>query len=240
MHQCLCAFVAPLVALLLVSSNSVETAQRDKRQLLALVAFDDPIQRDAFDNKTDDQNDDAGRFYPLKIGNSWQYRIGDAKFVFKITRFEKVGDQMCARIEMSTGGQAQAVEHVAVKDGSICRYQFEGKQAEPPVKFLERPDQVGHTWKVKSTIGQEKLAGTFKIGKVDKVTVPAGTFHNVVTSSSDDMDANGQKIGFTYYFARDVGMIKQTIKIHNQEIAIELEKFEPADGKSTADRKPSD
>jgi hypothetical protein len=240
MYQWLCALVAPLVALLLVLPNFVETARRDKGRTVALVAFDDPIQRDAFDSKTDDQNDDAGRYYPLKVGNAWQYKIADAKFVYKITRLEKVGDQTCARIEMSVGDKAQAVEHVALKDGSICRYQFEGKQAEPPVKFLERPDQVGHTWKVKSTIGQEKLAGTFKIGKVDKVTVPAGTFHNVVTSSSDDMDANGQKIGFTYYFAKDVGMIKQTIKIHNQEVTIELEKFEPADGKATADRKPPD
>jgi hypothetical protein len=54
------------------------------------------------------------------------------------------------------------------------------------------------------------------------------------------MDANGQKIGFTYYFARDVGMIKQTIKIQTQEVVIELEKFEPADAKSTVDRKPAD
>jgi len=56
--------------------------------------------------------------------------------------------------------------------------------------------------------------------------VPAGTYKDVITSGSDNLDANGQKISFKYYFAKDVGMIKQTIKIQTQEVVIELEKFD--------------
>jgi hypothetical protein len=237
MHTWLLVFIS-LLAALLGLSKPVETFRSEQSH--TPVAFDDRTQRDAFDNKTDDQQNDAASYYPLKVGNTWHYKIGDTKMVLTVTRFEKIADQTCARVEMRTGGNTQAVEHIALKDGGVYRYGFEGKQAEPPVKFLEHPERLGHTWKVKSAIGGEKLSGTFKIGKVDKLTVPAGTFHNVVTASSEDMDANGQKIGFTYYFAKDVGMIKQTIKILTQEVAIELEKFEPADGKANPDRKPPD
>src|SRR5690349_13285966 len=100
MHHWLCAFVVPLVAMQVVPSSPVEMARRDKGRTVALVALDDPVQREAFDNKTDDQNDGAGRYYPLKVGNAWNYKVTGATFQMKVTRFEKVADQMCARIEM--------------------------------------------------------------------------------------------------------------------------------------------
>jgi hypothetical protein len=165
-------------------------------------------------------------YYPLKVGNTWYYKIGDTKFEMKVTKLEKVDDQTVARIEMSVGGKPQAVEKVGVKDDGLYRYMFEDKKADPPVRFLKLPPKKDETWEVKSTIGAEKLAGTFKSGEVDELKVPAGTYKNVVTSSSDNLDANGTKISFTYYFAKDVGMIKQTITIQQQQVVIELEKFE--------------
>jgi hypothetical protein len=166
-------------------------------------------------------------YYPLKVGNAWTYKIGDTKFVLKVAKFEEKNKQLCARIEMSVNDKVQAVEHVAVKDDGVYRYAFENKEADPPVKFLKLPPKKDETWDVKSTIGAEKLSGTFKIGEMDKLTVSGKDYPNVITSSSENLDANGQKITFTYYFAKDVGMIKQTIKISGQEVVIDLEKFEP-------------
>jgi hypothetical protein len=179
-------------------------------------------------------------YYPLKIGTKWTYKIGETHFTLTVTKHEEVESeggkkQLCARIEMAgNDGKVQAVEHVAVKEDGVYRYMFENKKAEPPVKFLKLPPMKGDTWDVTAKIGAEKLSGTFKIGEVaDDVKVPAGTYkkENVVTSGSDNLDANGQKISFTYYFAKDVGMIKQTIKIMTQEVIIELEKYEPGTGK---------
>jgi hypothetical protein len=171
-------------------------------------------------------------YYPLKVGTTWQYKIGETHFTLKVAKLEEVEaegkKQMCARVEMATAdGKVQAVEHVAVKDNGVFRYMFEGKKAEPPVMFLKLPPNKGDTWEVESKISTEKLKGTFKTGEVDEVKVPAGTYKSVITSGSDNLDANGQKITFTYFFAKDVGMIKQTIKILTQEVVIELEKFEP-------------
>ena len=72
-----------------------------------------------------------------------------------------------------------------------------------------------------------KFGGIYhKIGKVDEVKVPAGTFRNVVTSSSDNLDSNGQKIGLTYYFAKDVGIVKQTVVTEGLNVIMELDRFE--------------
>jgi hypothetical protein len=170
-------------------------------------------------------------YYPLKIGNTWTYKIGETHFTMKVVKYEDVESegkkQTCARVEMSgSDGKVQAVEHVAVKEDGVYRYMFENKKAEPPVRFLKLPPKKDDTWDVNSKIGAEKLSGTFKIGEEAEVKVPAGTYKDVITSASENLDANGQKISFKYYFAKDVGMIRQTIKIQNQEVVIELEKFE--------------
>ena len=83
------------------------------------------------------------------------------------------------------------------------------------------------TWKVDSSVaGMGKLTGTFKSGEVDELKVGEKKYEKVVTVSSDDMVAGGQKISVTYYFAKDVGMVKQTLTVNGQQIVIELDKFE--------------
>ena len=55
--------------------------------------------------------------------------------------------------------------------------------------------------------------------------VPAGTYKDVYMTTGE-CDANGVKMSFTYYFAKDVGMIKQVTKLPGQVVTLELEKFE--------------
>jgi hypothetical protein len=166
-------------------------------------------------------------YYPLEVGNTWHYKLDTTKFSLKVVKHEKVGDVVTARIEMSMDGKVMATEHVFVKDDGIYRYDFEGKKAEPPVKFFALPPKADATWTVDSKVGGETLKGTFKMGEAKDVKVPAGTY-NTFTSASDDLDASGMKISFTSYYAKDVGMVKQVIKAAGQETTIELEKFEPA------------
>jgi hypothetical protein len=168
-------------------------------------------------------------YYPLAVGNTWNYKVGEVKFVMKVAKYEEINKQLCARVEMSVNDKVQAVEHVFVKpEDGVYRAAFENKQADPPVKFLKLPPKAGETWEVKSKIGAESLSGTFKSGEVAELMVGGTKYSNVYTSESDNLDANGTKIAFKYYFAKDVGMIKQTIKIAGQEVNIELEKFEAA------------
>jgi hypothetical protein len=166
-------------------------------------------------------------YYPLKIGDTWIYKAGQVSVSSTITKYERVGDQMCARIESSTGGKVVATEDVAVKPDGVYRCASAENKVDPPLLFLKLPAAKDLTWSVNSTTAGQKISGTFTSGMEDKVTVASGTYENVYTCTGD-CETSGIKINFKYFFAKDVGMIKQIIKLPTQEITLELEKFEPA------------
>src|SRR4051812_24542641 len=53
-------------------------------------------------------------YYPLQIGNTWSYRIGDNRYSLKVAKYEKVGDLNCARLEMVVNGKVVATEDIGV------------------------------------------------------------------------------------------------------------------------------
>jgi hypothetical protein len=182
----------------------------------------------AQDKEKDKAKDKAGEtpYYPLAVGNTWHYRAGENRFAMRVARHEKVGDAMTARIEMLVEGKARSHENVGVTGDGIYRYSYEGKEAKPPVRFFKLPPKKGDTWTVDSKWGTETIKGTFKTGE-ETVTVPAGKYETF-TASCDKFTAGDTEISVTYYFAQNVGVVKQVIEASGQRIVIELEKFEPA------------
>jgi hypothetical protein len=167
-------------------------------------------------------------YYPLKVGNTWTYKSGTETITVTVAKLEEIDKQMSARIEASGGSiKGPLSENIVIKADGIFRVAAVDKKVEPPVKLLGLPPKKGDSWKIDAKIGSEKLEGKFESGEVDEVKVPAGTYKNVVTVTGSDIDANGVKMSMTYYFAKEVGMVKQSLKIAGQEIVLELEKFEP-------------
>ena len=91
---------------------------------------------------------DAGRdaetapdpsYYPLHVGDTWTYSLGGTRFEMKVVRHERFAGTTCARVEMQLDGRTMSHEHVAVRDGGVYRFGFEGAQADPPVLFLKLP-----------------------------------------------------------------------------------------------------
>jgi hypothetical protein len=178
---------------------------------------------------------DAGRdgetaagpsYYLLNVGDTWTYSLGGNKFVLTVVRHEQFAGVTCARIEMQLDGRVMSFEHVAVRDGGVYRYGFEGQQADPPVRFLPLPPRPGEEWKLDSKLGKETITGTMKAGGEETVTVPAGTFRAVPVVGK--LKANGMDVESTTHFARGVGMVRQKIQLGGQAVTIELEKFQPA------------
>ena len=199
--------------------------------LLPAFAADDKPAEKADKDKPAEKSDkmDESAYYPLKLNNVWNYKLGDnTKFRLKAVKDEQYEGKPSVRVEMiGDGDKPLSYENIEVKQDGVYRLGFEGNKADPPVQFLKLPFKDGETWKVDSKIGKETLKGSFKMGKEEKVKVPAGEYDCIYTES-DDLDANGMKVSFKTYFAKGVGMVKQTIKIGQQEVVIELEKFEPA------------
>src|SRR5436305_5050593 len=72
-------------------------------------------------------------YYPLKLGTTWTYRVGDDRVTIKVAKVEKVGDQMTALLEATNAAKAKLSENVAAKADGVYRFAAEGKKIDPPV-----------------------------------------------------------------------------------------------------------
>lgn len=173
-------------------------------------------------------------YYPLQVGTTWHYRSGEGKFSIQVAKHEKVGDTLCARLEVKRDGKVVAWQHLAVTSDGVYRHDLtetsSGKEVtqtpKPPILVLKLPPKKGDRWKVDSKAGSDVFRGAFKIDE-EEVKVPAGTY-KAIRVSSQDLEVKGLKPTITTYYAKDVGMVKQVIKEGSATAEIELEKFEPA------------
>jgi hypothetical protein len=173
-------------------------------------------------------------YYPLQVGTTWHYKAGDGKFTIRVTRHEKVGDVLCARLEATRDGKVIAWQHLSVTADGVYRHDLTDQHTgtavtqspRPPMLVLKLPPKSGETWKVDSRADGKTFRGSFKIDE-QEVKIPAGAF-KAVRVTSQDLEINGLKPVITTYFASGAGMVKQTIQEGDSKIEIELEKLETA------------
>lgn len=176
----------------------------------------------------------ATPYYPLNVGDTWTYRAGDNRFSLKVAEIKTVEGKPRAKVELLVNNKAVSSEQIGVTKDGVVRYTFEGKEAKPPIEFLKLPPKPDVTWKIDSEVietapnaTKHTVKGSFKSGKEEEVKVTAGTY-KAVTVTGQDIEADGVKIQkLTYYFAENVGMVKQVIELEGNTIVIELETYEP-------------
>jgi hypothetical protein len=162
-------------------------------------------------------------YFPLKIGSRWEYKSAQAQIVIEIKTTEKVGGVECTKLEASVGDKVVATESVAATKDGVYRYLAQGQQPKPPVRFIKLPPKDGDKFNIDSDMGGKKIKGTFTTS-TGEVTVPAGKF-NCIIVKTEDMEAAGQKIKSTCWYAENVGMVKQVVEIMGETITLELEKY---------------
>lgn len=165
-------------------------------------------------------------YVPLKVGTTWSYKVNDKTFVSKISKHEKMGDTMCAVIEASMDGNVVATEHVYITDDGVYRAAYNGEKVEPPLRYFKLPPKKGDTWNFECKVQAQTLKGSFA---VDEEEIQIGEKkYKTFTSCATDFEAEGQKISTKYWFAENVGMVKQWVKMGDTEFTLELDKYEPA------------
>jgi hypothetical protein len=180
----------------------------------------------------DDEKMGESAWYPLKPNSVWHYKLGDgAKFKLKAVKEEKFENKTPSmRVEMLDPGandKMMSWENIQITKDGVFRLAFEGNKADPPVKFMALPPKKDESWPVESKIGKETLKGKFKMGEEAKLKIGDKEYTDLYYTECDDLDANGMKVKFKTYFAKDVGMVKQIITVGAQpDIVIELEKYE--------------
>ncbi|HLW66120.1 MAG TPA: hypothetical protein VKS79_12485 [Gemmataceae bacterium] len=164
-------------------------------------------------------------YYPLKVGNTWHYKLGDKKASTKVTALEKIGDLMTARIETIIDGNVVANENIAETADGIVRVAVNGQKADKPVLLLKLPPNKGDSWDINTKIAGETVKGKFTVSE-EEVQVPAGKFKAV--TSSGDFQLNGEPARFGYWFAPDVGIVKVSMVAMDVDLTWELQKFDAA------------
>jgi hypothetical protein len=190
----------------------------------------------ADDAKAAHPDDAKGGYYPLEMGTRWSYTLttpnGKKDLTAEDERTEKLGNDTCTVVitKDSDGTQIGAEDIVERPDG-VYRAGYGGTQVNPPFLILKLPAEKGLSWKNSSTALGAQITASFTIDDASEdVTVPAGSFKCIVTST-DDLSGNGQRIGsLKTYYAKGVGIVKQVSTLNGTPITLELTKFEaPAD-----------
>jgi hypothetical protein len=162
-------------------------------------------------------------YYPLRPGAQWTYRSGEQKVMLRVTKLEKVGDALCAVLETKRGDGLPITEHLGVRKDGLYRFKALTFPLEPPLCVLKLPPQKGASWTLDSRLGADVVKGTSTLDEME-ITVPFGKVNALVVKT--ELPRGDQKFTITTYFARGVGMVKQTQNLGGKEITLELETFE--------------
>jgi hypothetical protein len=182
-------------------------------------------------------------YYPLKVGQEATYRTGeDGKgepVVIRVERTVPLEFMRDGKEEKVTGfvlriGKAETTEQVAVLSDGVYRFAAAGKTYKPPILFFKISNDVvnGGSWKVETKADDGKLIhGTF-VGGTEPIDINVnGKLETKVTAikiRSKDFRIDDQPMVMESWFVKDMGLVKQHVKIGKIESTLQLEKLKQA------------
>jgi hypothetical protein len=182
-----------------------------------------------------DDKVETSPYFPTKVGSTWTYKAAnlpiDGKVVYKVVKHEKVGDTMCAFLELSIDGRVlpNTTDAFAVKKDGVYRYTLYERKLDTPVLVLKLPPKKGEDWKIDSKLGENKVSCKFTVTE-EKLTVPAGKYDAFEVRGkvevSGKVEGGSQTIELTNFYVKDIGIAKIKADIGGLLLEFELEKFE--------------
>jgi hypothetical protein len=133
-------------------------------------------------------------FHPTKKGTKWVYDYAGREEVLVVTSAEQQGE--CRVVSVCAEEEDQLVLRwrIVVHENGIHRLKIGDRRSCKPHWVLKLPARVGDTW--------EADFGTARVGALEKVEVPAGTFDAVrIDWTLPDEVAS-------FWYAPDVGPVK--------------------------------
>ncbi|MCE9564194.1 MAG: hypothetical protein K8U57_19295 [Planctomycetes bacterium] len=168
----------------------------------------------------------AEGYFPLKPKTKWTYKIQDQVIEVVVAGSEKVGTEDCTKVDTLVNGKVVASEVYSVRADGVYRVKVKDDKIDPPVKVLQIPVEKGKSWDVKSKVGTQTVAGTFKV-KDDKEKIKIMDKEvEAVHVEGLDLDVAGTKTTVQMWFVKDKGIVKLSYKIQEAESVLELTKLE--------------
>jgi len=174
-------------------------------------------------------------YFPTKVGTEWEYRDGNetvrvqvvGKEMRDVTKVDEDGGEKtykvtCAKLQMTNGARTQE-EIIGVLGDGIYRFAAAGRDLTPPLQILKLPFRQGSTWEGLAKSEGLILKGAFTC-KEEMVAVPAGEFR-ALHVACPDFDIGTKKMALDFWFAQDVGIVKQRFKTGSFEKVLELKRY---------------
>ncbi|MHB1561184.1 MAG: TapB family protein [Isosphaeraceae bacterium] len=175
-------------------------------------------------------------YYPLAVGTRWHYQvdIGQAQkqeITLVIAEEETADGKPVSRLEVFNDGvRRQMTEHLMSNENGVFRVRIGGVTYNPPLCLLKYPLKPGQSWVTKTTANDgQQLSAVCKQGAEQEIQVPAGKFRTIpCTIQIDQQTPKGlMRIVNTYWFAENIGVVKQKLDMNGPVVVMELSKFEP-------------
>jgi hypothetical protein len=181
-------------------------------------------------------------FFPLEKGHKWTYRVTDNKAaqpkadarptVIEVEReevfsFKESKDGVDTEIPYigfvlkNSNGDRASRDRVVVTEGDVVhRTHVAGTALQPPQAFF----RILQKWESEAKAGGTQVKGTFT-NELVEVQVPAGKYKAYHITFNNNLPGD-EAVEIHRWFAPDIGMVKQRVKMKSHDIVLELERFD--------------
>jgi hypothetical protein len=142
------------------------------------------------------------------------------KLVHRVTKHERKGDVLCARIETQVDGKVTHTEHIGVTKDGIYRYAIDDSKLDRPLLLLKLPAEKGTEWKAEMVLSKGKYAGTMNVTE-ETVSVPAGQFNALIAGGKLTCDQVSNEASLA--FVKELGIVRSKMDSGSGAYEIELE-----------------
>lgn len=225
MHQRLLSFSRIIfsvsIALLLTSSSHGQAVSEPPTRTTQ-PAKDSKLMTLAAEGKLSSQI-----LYPMRKDSTWIYdmTVQGKKLEMKcrIASKEKIDDQELYKLEAAFNGQVSATEHLSNNKQGLARHRNNGIDLTPPLRLLRNPVKIGDQWQQQVEHGGTKLKTTCKTS-AEVIETPLGKFDVVRVTLNTAVE--GVSIDADYWFAPEVGCVRQVLNLGQVEANVLLRKYE--------------
>jgi hypothetical protein len=205
--------------------------------IAALAALPAPVFAQTATKSTNSAAADKGKekapnYYPLKVGTKWHYELNPGngrkvEFVSEIGGVDTINGKPLPRLEVAANGQKlPTTEHLQCDDNGVFRVRMNNLEVTPPLCLIKYPLKEGQKWGGEISASGQKTTVDCSEGKPEEVQVPAGKFKAIPTTIT--VTQGPTKLKNVFWFAENVGIVKQRSETGLQTFTLELKKYEPA------------
>ncbi len=179
---------------------------------------------DPENNIPEEKADDVSAYFPMKVGNLWEYK-GTGNEYAAYTQEVLYQKDNKYQIMISNGGTVMANVYEVSKDKIVNTYREAenynnknvlNKKTNLNIVMIQLPIKVGSKW-----TSEENNYEIMDINK--KVIVPAGTFEDCIAVKEVFKEGSSYQI---FYYKKDIGLIKSEFFTDQQDIiSSELESY---------------